>query len=59
SSSRWTAAQRELGPPGPKPGVRLSAYARHSHCEVTTFDQGLIKKFPEIAAAEPTKPKVK
>ena len=37
----------------------LCAYARHHHCEVSTFDQGLIKKFPEIAATEPTKPKAK
>lgn len=37
----------------------LCAYARHHHCEVSTFDQGLIKKFPEIAAAEPAKAKTK
>lgn len=37
----------------------LCAYARHHHCEVSTFDQGLIKKFPEIAAAEPAKSKAK
>jgi predicted nucleic-acid-binding protein len=32
----------------------LCAYARHHHCEVNTFDQDLIKKFPEVAASEPT-----
>ena len=37
----------------------LCAYARHQHCEVSTFDQGLIRKFPEIAATEPTKAKTK
>ena len=31
----------------------LCAYARHHHCEVKTFDQDLIKKFPEVAASEP------
>ena len=35
----------------------LCAYARHHHCEVSTFDHGLIKKFPEIAAVEPAKSK--
>jgi predicted nucleic-acid-binding protein len=37
----------------------LCAYARHHHCEVSTFDQGLIKKFTEVTAAEPPKPKAK
>ena len=31
----------------------LSAYARHHHCEVATFDQELIKKFTEVAASAP------
>ena len=35
----------------------LCAYARHHHCEVSTFDQGLINKFPEVTATEPAKAK--
>jgi hypothetical protein len=35
------------------------AYARHHHCEVSTFDQALIRKFTEVTAAEPPKPKAK
>jgi predicted nucleic-acid-binding protein len=31
----------------------LCAYAHHHHCEVSTFDRGLIKKFAEVAAQEP------
>ncbi len=31
----------------------LCAYARHHHCEVSTFDKDLIKKFAEIAASAP------
>ena len=37
----------------------LCAYARHHHCEVSTFDRDLIKKFTEISAGEPTKAKAK
>lgn len=37
----------------------LCAYARHHDCEVSTFDRDLIKKFNEITAAEPVKPKAK
>jgi len=37
----------------------LCAYARHHHCEVSTFDQGLIKKFSEITATELTKTRFK
>jgi predicted nucleic acid-binding protein len=37
----------------------LCAYARHHHCEVSTFDQALIKKFTEVTATEPTKAKTK
>lgn len=37
----------------------LCAYARHHHCVVNTFDKDLIKKFPEVAAAEPAKTKPK
>lgn len=37
----------------------LCAYARHHHCEVSTFDRGLIKIFSEITAAEPSAPKAK
>lgn len=33
----------------------LCAYARRHHCEVSTFDRGLIKKFPEVSATEPHK----
>lgn len=32
----------------------LSAYARHHHCEVKTFDKDLIEKFTEVVASEPT-----
>lgn len=35
----------------------LCAYARHHHCEVSTFDRDLIKKFIEITVIEPTKAK--
>jgi len=31
----------------------LCAYARHHHCEVSTFDKDLIKKFTEVAASAP------
>jgi predicted nucleic-acid-binding protein len=31
----------------------LCAYARSEGCEVATFDKGLIKRFPEVAATEP------
>ena len=31
----------------------LCAYAHHHHCEVSTFDQGLSKKFTEVAANAP------
>jgi len=37
----------------------LCAYARHHHCEVSTFDQELIKKFTEVIASEPAKAKTK
>lgn len=37
----------------------LCAYARHHHCEVSTFDRELIKKFTEVTATEPTKAKTK
>ena len=37
----------------------LCAYAHHHHCEVSTFDQTLIKKFPEVPATEPTRVKTK
>ncbi len=36
----------------------LCAYARKEGCSVTTFDQGLIKKFPEISASQPARKKV-
>jgi predicted nucleic-acid-binding protein len=35
----------------------LCAYAHHHHCEVSTFDKTLIKKFTEVTASEPPKPK--
>ncbi|MBP6507937.1 MAG: type II toxin-antitoxin system VapC family toxin [Opitutaceae bacterium] len=31
----------------------LCAFARHHHCEVSTFDKDLIKKFTEVAAGPP------
>lgn len=31
----------------------LCAYAREEGCDVATFDKGLIKKFPEVAALTP------
>lgn len=37
----------------------LCAYARHHHCDVSTFDQALIKKFSEVTATEPAKAKRK
>ena len=37
----------------------LCAYAHHHHCDVNTFDKELIKKFTEVAAAEPTKAKAR
>ena len=37
----------------------LCAYAHYHHCEVSTFDQELIKKFTEVTAAAPTQPKGK
>lgn len=37
----------------------LCAYARHHNCEVSTFDKDLIKKFDEITATEPAKPKAR
>lgn len=37
----------------------LCAYTRHHHCEVSTFDQGLFKKFSEITATELTKTRFK
>ncbi len=36
----------------------LCAYARHHHCEVSTFDKDLIKKFTEVAASAPL-PRIK
>lgn len=36
----------------------LCAYAHHHHCEVSTFDQGLIKKFAEVTAAAPVRGKM-
>lgn len=35
----------------------LCAYAHHHHCEVSTFDKTLIKKFTEVPASEPPKSK--
>ncbi len=35
----------------------LCAYAHHHHCEVSTFDKTLIKKFTEVSASEPPKSK--
>lgn len=35
----------------------LCSYAHHHHCEVSTFDKTLIKKFTEVAASEPPKSK--
>lgn len=35
----------------------LCAYAHHHRCDVSTFDQGLIKKFPEVSAGAPLKAK--
>jgi len=32
----------------------LCAYARSEGCEVATFDKGIVKKFPEVAAHSPT-----
>jgi predicted nucleic-acid-binding protein len=32
----------------------LCAFARSTGCDVATYDKGIIKKFPEIAAATPT-----
>lgn len=37
----------------------LCAYAHHHHCEVSTFDQALIKKFPDVTATEPSRAKTK
>ncbi len=33
----------------------LCAYARHHHCEVSTFDQELTKKFTEVTTSAPAK----
>jgi len=32
----------------------LCAYAHHAGCDVATFDKGILKKFPEVAAGTPT-----
>ena len=32
----------------------LCAFARSQGCAVATFDKGIVKKFPEVAAATPT-----
>lgn len=37
----------------------LCAYARHHHCEVSTFDRELIRKFSEVTAIEPANAKAK
>ncbi|HEX4350720.1 MAG TPA: PIN domain-containing protein [Verrucomicrobiae bacterium] len=31
----------------------LCAYAREQHCDVATFDKGILKKFPEVTAYSP------
>jgi predicted nucleic-acid-binding protein len=35
----------------------LCAYAAHHHCEVSSFDQDLRRKFTEVVAAPPPPPK--